>query len=349
MPKSKASPALRAGELTQIPETRHNAVRDALRAVFGSKPFGDMTTIVGGVSGAPILRFDVDDRPYVLRLEPERIALQHRQRGFTCMASAAAAGAAPPVHYAHAETGVVIMDYIAGRPLSEYPGGPAALVRGLGALITRVQASEPFPEAGDFPQMIQTMLAALNRSGLFAPNRLDRHADGLARIADALPWDASRLLSSHNDPNPRNILFDGERLWLVDWELAFRNDPLVDIAILTLDLAETPELEEALLAAAFGRPAGRALRARLSIIRLLTRLFYGCVVLENFAHAPRAAPDENLAEYTQASFRAAIASRKLASGSQEVAYAFGKMSLAEFCDGVSAPGFDESLNAVKQG
>jgi hypothetical protein len=38
-------------------------------------------------------------------------------------------------------------------------------------------------------------------------------------------------VSSHNDPVPANILFDGRRPWLIDWEWAYRNDPLVDVAI----------------------------------------------------------------------------------------------------------------------
>ena len=40
-----------------------------------------------------------DDIP-VYRAEPERTARHHRQRGFACMTAAAAAGAAPAVHYA---------------------------------------------------------------------------------------------------------------------------------------------------------------------------------------------------------------------------------------------------------
>jgi len=65
---------------------------------------------------------------------------------------------------------------------------------------------------------------------------LDPHLEGFETIRAAYPWDASALVSSHNDPNPRNILFDGQRLWLVDWELRFRNDPLTDIAILMQEL-----------------------------------------------------------------------------------------------------------------
>ena len=43
---------------------------------------------------------------------------------------------------------------------------------------------------------------------------------------------------------PSNILFDGERLWLIDWESAYRNDPLVDVAIVSDSFALSLELED---------------------------------------------------------------------------------------------------------
>jgi hypothetical protein len=338
-----------AGTIEMIPERRRDDVRAALQAVFGTGTIGEFRPITGGVSGALILRFDVRERPHVLRLEPERVALHDRQRGFSCMVAAAAAGVAPPVHCADPATGVAIMDFVSTQPLSEHPGGPAGMVRALGALTARVQAITPFPMLGNYPEMIGAMLAALTLSGLVAPGLLDPHVQGLARVRAALPWETSSLVSSHNDPNPRNILFDGERVWLIDWELAFRNDPLVDVAILATDLAATPELEDVLLEAVFSRAPDRPLRARLHVIRLLTRLFYGCIVLDSFAGAPRSGPDASLAAFTPAAFRAAVMDGRLASGAPGTAYAFAKMSLAAFIDGLAAPGFGAVLEMAKQG
>ncbi len=332
-----------------VPEARRESVRAALNATFGAWIPGEARPIVGGVSGAQILRFKVRDRAYILRLEPERIALNHRQRGFTAMAAAAAEGAAPPVHFANVATGVAIMDFISGQPLSEHPRGPAGMAAALGALIARVQATTPFPEVGDYPEMIGANLAALSASSLFAVGQLDAHADGLARIRAELRWDADSLVSSHNDPNPRNILFDGERAWLIDWELAFLNDPLVDVAILTTELAEPQELQDILFEAAFGRAPDCHSRARLSVVRLLTRLFYGCIVLENFTAAPQPDLDASLGRLTPALFRAAVADGRLASGAPETAYAFAKMSLAAFVDGLAAPGFGEALAMAGRG
>jgi aminoglycoside phosphotransferase (APT) family kinase protein len=332
-----------------VPEAGRDAVRAALRAAFGASVARDFQPIRGGVSGALICRFTVDERNYVLRIEPERVALHDRERGFTCMAAAAAAGAAPPVQYCDPATGVAIMDFVSGRPLSEHPGGTKGLARALGALIAKVQATPSFPAFGSYPEVIGHELAGVSKSHFFAAGQLDPHAEGLARILNALSWDTSALVSCHNDPNPRNILFDGERVWLVDWELAFRNDPLVDLAILTTELIEAPELEVVLLEAAFGRmPSGR-LRARLGVIRLLTRLFYGCIVLDSLAGTLRSAPNIGLAASSPAAFRLAVAEGRLASGSPEVAYAFGQMSLAAFVDGLATSGFGEMLKRAEQG
>ena len=75
------------------------------------------------------------------------------------------------------------MDFVSGRPLSEHPGGAAGLARALGALISKVQATPPFPMLGTFPEVIGSVLAGLSKSSFFATGQLDRHAEGLARIS----------------------------------------------------------------------------------------------------------------------------------------------------------------------
>ena len=330
-----------------LPAARQDTARAALTAAFGRGRVTGWRLLQGGVSGAQIWRIQVSERPYVLRLEPDRVALQHRQRGYASMTAAATAGVAPPVRHADAAAGVAVMDFIEGLPLSEHPGGPEGLVRELGELVARLQATAPFPpladESGD---LIAAVLAGLSATGLFAPGLLDRHADALARIRAVCPWDPSSLVSSHNDPNPRNMLFDGRRVWLVDWELACRNDPLFDLAILTLELATTPQLETILFEAAIGAGPNEPLRARLAVTRLLARLFYGCIALEAFGGAPRAAPETSLDALAPAAFLDAARGGRLGTPN-DVAWAFGKMSLAAFLDGVAAPGFDAVLDRAR--
>src|ERR1700761_8809111 len=131
-----------------IPEARRDAVRVALQAAFGMCAVSDFQPIKGGVSGALICRFDADGGDYILRIEPERVALRDRERGFAGMAAAAAVGAAPQMHYCDPAAGVAIMDFVSPQPLSGHPGGVKGLARALGGLISRVQATPPFPALG---------------------------------------------------------------------------------------------------------------------------------------------------------------------------------------------------------
>ena len=63
---------------------------------------------------------------------------------------------------------------------------------------------------------------------------------GFERVRAAYPWQPDTFVSGHNDPNQFNVLYDGDRLWLIDWETAYRNDPYVDLATLCSALAPTP-------------------------------------------------------------------------------------------------------------
>lgn len=320
------------------------AARSALRAAFGAAPLTAAQPITSGASGASIHRVEVGGRPYLLRLEdPRRDAVRDPQRTYLCMRIAAEAGIAPALLHADAEAGVAIMDFVPARPLHDYPNGPAALARNLGALAARLQATDTFPAVVDYPTVIAGMLDRLLGSGLFAPGLLDPHRKGFEHIRQAYPWDAASLVSSHNDPHPGNILFDGERLWLIDWETAYRNDPTLDIAILTMFLAPTPELETALLGAWTGRRPDQALRARLVLMRQLARLFYACANGLFVAAAHPEARETDLTALNPAEFRAAVNGGRLIPGTIGDQRVGCKVSLRTFLAGLAAPGFEEAL------
>jgi thiamine kinase-like enzyme len=127
--------------------------------------------------------------------------------------------------------------FIEQQPLNSRPGGPRALAQALGKLLSRVQATPCFPFFVNYPDIVARLFAHVRRTGLFAEGVLDPHVARLEQLREAYDAGLAGLVSSHNDPVPSNILFDGERLWLIDWESAYRNDPLVDVAIVLDNLA----------------------------------------------------------------------------------------------------------------
>ena len=331
-----------------IPAERRDTARSALTAALGSTRVTALRPVTGGAS-ALAYRVETDARPYLLRMESGLNALQNPDH-YRCMKAAVDAGIAPPLHFVDPQQGVAVMDFVTQRPLQDYPGGPPALVRDLGGLIRRLQESADFPTpAITYVELIRRMLTFLRGSRVFAAGLLDRHLEGLERISEAYPWDDAARVSSHNDPNPRNILFDGARLWLVDWETAYRNDSITDLAVVTHELAATPDLQHELLRSWLGREPDPATNARLVLMRQLTRMFFACAIFRHFAGDTRREPDADLEALTPAEFVASIQQGRLRIGSPELLYEFGKMFLAGFRDGLTAPGFEEALAVARRG
>jgi aminoglycoside phosphotransferase (APT) family kinase protein len=332
-----------------IPEDRREAAQSAISTAFGSRQPTALQRITHGASGALIYRVDVAGRAYLLRLEPKREDFDDEGRSYLCMQSAAGAGIAPPLIHADAAAGVAIMDFVPSQSLFEYPSGRNGLMRDLGDLVARLQATPAFPAVEDYPVFLAGMLENLSKSGRFKEGLLSPHREGFARIVEAYSWDAAKTVSSHNDLNPGNILFDGQRLWFVDWELAFRNDPLIDLANLTNYLAPTPELRDALLRSWLGRDPDRHLRARLFLARQLVRLSYACLTLTVTAGTAGPGPDGDLTAPSLAEFHTMMAQGRVKMGAPENMYLYGKVYLNEFLANLSSPEFEEALVIVQQG
>ncbi len=317
-------------------------VRSALNTAFGSAEIDSITPVTGGVSGASPFRVEIGDRRYLVRVEGVASPLRNPHQ-YISMRIAAEAGIAPRLYHVDETARVAVMDFIEEQSLSTYPGGLRALVRALGELLGRVQDTPAFPRFVDYPDIVARLWAHVCRTGLFAPGVLDAHTDRLARIRQVYAWAAAKSVSSHNDPVPRNVLFDGKRLWLIDWESAYRNDPLVDVAIMLDSFAPSPELESMLLHAWLGRAPDDAIYGRLAPIRALTRLYYAGVLLSASAAASGAMADDDLSVPTLPEFRRSIREGRLEPGAPETRHVWGKMFLASFLTGLTPPGLDPAV------
>src|SRR5262249_224347 len=156
---------------------------------------------------------------------------------------------------------------IEDRPLESYPDGGQGLARAIGTMLNKLQAVRPFPCFVDYPDIVSRLWTYVCKTGLFVDGLLDDASRRLVQIREAYAPRAEDYVSSHNDVLPRNVLFDGKRLWLIDWESAYRNDPLVDLATALDNFAPSPELEDVLLLAWLGHEPDHHLRNRLAQVR----------------------------------------------------------------------------------
>lgn len=278
-----------------------------------------------------------------MRVEGEPSPLRNPYQ-YESMRIAANAGIAPPIRYLDEARRVAVMDYIEPRPLRTYPGGLPGLMSALGELLRCLQSAPAFPHFVAYPDIVARLFAHVRRTGLFAAGLLDPHVERLERISAAYIAGATTLVSSHNDPTLRNTLFDGKRLWLIDWESAYRNDPLVDVSIVLDSLTSPPELKDVLLRSWLGRAPDADLRDRLGVVSALTRLYFAGVLLSASATASRARPDTDLSAPTTEEFETAIRQGRLRPGTPASRHVMGKMFLASFSLGISPPGLEAAID-----
>ena len=199
-----------ADVFSAIAEDRRAAALAAIASVADPASVTGISPVTGGASR----RLDAADRRWLGRRtccgsRSTGDGFRNPRRSYPCLRAAAAAGIAPAVHHADEEAGVVLMDFVVERPLTAFPGGEPALLRTLGEMVARLQATAPFPAVmEDFGALVEAMLNLVRDGGLFAPGVLDGHVAGLARVRAEYPWAAAQV-SAHNDINPRNVLFDG--------------------------------------------------------------------------------------------------------------------------------------------
>lgn len=311
-------------------------VRAALRQTFGADEPDDVVRVSGGLSGASVLRVTIGGRRYLLRLDPPVEGFGDPRRWHRCMRIAAEAGVAPKVHYAD-PGGVSIVDFVEQNPSAPYWSGDRNLLRTrLGELLRRLHAAPAFPPLVDYLDGVRALIDNVAVAGLMSEQELAIPLARFTTLEGAYRALSPQLVPSHNDVNPRNVVYDGERLWLVDWTAAFQSDRFTDLASIASFMAQDEEGEAVLLAAYVGAPATEAQRARMYLARQINHMFYAMSLIGTTGGA-RPARVRSLAD-VHAALRAGEPVMDTAVGRAEYAHA----RLAAMVAGVDAPRFDEA-------
>ena len=239
------------------------------REDIGIEPLGSLTNMSYKVT--------VDGMAYALRLPGEdtweyidRVAEEHNSK------IAAAAGIGADILYVDARSGMMVSRFVEGDTM-----GAAWLARDVEALGRVARTLRRVHDLGrnfrfrfDVFAMIeryQDLLHGLRQPLPVGYGEVKRGAEAARRALEASPV---TLVPCHNDPWPNNFIDAGGRICLIDWEFSGMNDPLWDLADLSVECGLDPEQDLAMMEAYWRGGAPEELYSRLELYKAMSDLLW---------------------------------------------------------------------------
>ena len=209
---------------------------------------------------------------HVLRLAGNDTHLLGISRELEHAATVAAAGVGvgPEVTAFLRPEGYLVTRFITGAPVPPASMHDPGTLSRVADSLRRVHGGPPVP--GLFvPLRVAEMYGALARArGVRLPDAYAR-ADALGRrIERACLAHPSDLAPCHNDLLNANLIDDGTRIRIVDWEYAGMGDPWFDLGNLSINHELTPDEDALLVEAWLGRAPSRSAVARVALMRVVS-------------------------------------------------------------------------------
>lgn len=237
--------------------TEEEALERAKALPCWSTP-GNPELLGGGITNFNVKMLD-GDRAYVVRIGsdiPVHGVLRWHELA-VCQA-AHAANITPGVHY-H-EPGALVLDFIEAKTFGEEDVRDPKNLPRIVDLMRRChhevlpQLRGPVLTFWVF-HVIRDYAATLREGGSAYIKRLPDLISTAERLEATVG--PVEMVLGHNDLLAANILDDGKRLWLIDWEYAGFNTPLFDLGGLATNNGLSEPQERQILEQYFAEPAGK--------------------------------------------------------------------------------------------
>ena len=241
---------------------------EAALAALGSPP-GEPVALDGGITNR---NFRVGD--LVVRLPGADTGLLGIDREAERAATEAAArtGLGPQVVACLTAPPCLVTRFIEGRPVTAEELRAPALIRELAGALRAYHEGPPLPARFDAFAVIEDYRATAAARGGRSPAHWERMAVGAAAIRAALQGPEHAPVPCHNDLLTANLLHDGARLRLVDWEYAGMGDRYFDLGNLSVNNGFATADDERLLAAYYGEPCPPRRLAAVALMRIVSDL-----------------------------------------------------------------------------
>jgi thiamine kinase-like enzyme len=197
--------------------------------------------------------------------------------------TAAAAGAGAPVVEYRPQDRLLVIGYIEGRTFEAADVAAAANIPRIAQACRRLHNGARFGNDFDMFAIQRRYLSVARSRGFKIPAGYDDLLPRFTAAEKALAVRATKTVPCNNDLLPANFIDDGERIWLIDYELSGNNDACFELGNIGAEAHLSDEALAALVTAYYGRPR----RSKIARARLLGGLIgmYGWTLWGAIQHA----------------------------------------------------------------
>lgn len=187
---------------------------------------------------------------------------------------AARSGVNAEILFSDVRDGTMVCRFIegAGMDAESFASDPTAHERAADALRRVHRCGEVFASRFDPFERIEAYARMLRHTRVPLPDDLPRVLEEARRVGRSLA--PLPLAPCHNDPWPGNFVDDGTRMRLIDWEYSGMNDPMWDLADLSVEADLDASKDREMLEVYFGGPAPRNPRRRFETYKPLSDLLW---------------------------------------------------------------------------
>jgi thiamine kinase-like enzyme len=172
---------------------------------------------------------------------------------------AAGLGLAPDVVRFVEPQGYLVTRFVDGAPISEGEIRKPDRLHEVATALRRFHEGAPIPGRFDSFRVVEAYNATANERGVTTPRGYVEAKEIADRIEQARG--VQPAVPCHNDLLNANFIFDGDRLWIVDWEYAGMGDRFFDLANFSVNHELTDDENDELLQAYFGEVDEEDVRA----------------------------------------------------------------------------------------
>lgn len=234
----------------------------------------ELAPLPGGITNHNFLLTTGTGERLVVRVPGQDSHLLGIDRDVELAASrmAAGLGVGPEVVAYLDAGGLLLTRFVEGTPLSPRSLSDQAVLRRVAEALRRIHSAPAIPGRFDALAVVAGYLDTARARGVRMPVGLAEAGRAVERIVATGITRIDQPVPCHNDLLPANLIDDGSRVRIVDWEYAGMGDPFFDMGNLSVNHDLSREQDALLLETWGGAPPTPRHLARLALMRVVSDL-----------------------------------------------------------------------------